>query len=321
MKPLLKLALAFMSSITALAPVHADQFPSKNITLIVPLAPGGSTDSTARQVADKLRNVLGQSVIVDNRAGAGGNIGAAMVAKAPPDGYTLLMATSTHATNPSLYKTLPYDLQKDLTPVVQIAFIPNVLVVRGDFPAKTLEEFIKYVKEAKELITYGSAGNGTSQHLSGSLFNNMAGGKMSHVPYKGGAPANADLLAGQISAVFAPLVEVLSYIETGRFKALGVTTKTRSPRLPNVPAIDEYLPGYEVVLWNGLFAPANTPPEIVNKLNAAVKKVLQEPDVEKGFAAQGTRLVGNSPAEFKQFVGTEVEKWARLVKISGAVVE
>jgi tripartite-type tricarboxylate transporter receptor subunit TctC len=321
MKPLLKLALAFMSSITVLAPVHADQFPSKNITLIVPLAPGGSTDSTARQVADKLRNVLGQSVIVDNRAGAGGNIGAAMVAKAAPDGYTLLMATSTHATNPSLYKTLPYDLQKDLTPVVQIAFIPNVLVVRGDFPAKTLEEFIKYVKEAKELITYGSAGNGTSQHLSGSLFNNMAGGKMSHVPYKGGAPANADLLAGQISAVFAPLVEVLSYIETGRFKALGVTTKTRSPRLPNVPAIDEYLPGYEVVLWNGLFAPANTPPEIVNKLNAAVKKVLQEPDVEKTFAAQGTRLVGNSPAEFKQFVGTEVEKWARLVKISGAVVE
>jgi tripartite-type tricarboxylate transporter receptor subunit TctC len=321
MKPFLKLALAFMSSITALAPALADQFPSKNITLIVPLAPGGSTDSTARQVADKLRNVLGQSVIVDNRAGAGGNIGAAVVAKAPPDGYTLLMATSTHATNPSLYKTLPYDLQKDLTPVVQIAFIPNVLVVRGDFPAKTLEEFIKFVKEAKELITYGSAGNGTSQHLSGSLFNNMAGGKMSHVPYKGGAPANADLLAGQIHAVFAPLVEVLSYIETGRFKALGVTTKTRSPRLPNIPAIDEYLPGYEVVLWNGLFAPANTPPEIVDKLNAAVKKVLQEPDVEKTFASQGTRLVGNSPAEFKQFVGTEVEKWARLVKISGAVVE
>ena len=314
---------AFTSIALAAAVVssHAAEWPERSLTLVVPLSPGGSTDYTARLLAQKLGTVLGHQVIVENKPGAGGNIGAASVAKSKADGYTLLMTTSTAATNVTLYKNMGFDLQKDLVPVSQVSLIPNVLMVNNDVPAKDLKDFVELVKQKKVPINFGSAGNGTSQHLSGALFNTMAGGEMIHVPYKGGAPANTDLLAGQIQAVFSPLVEVLSYIESGKLRALGVTTKARSARLPNVPAVAEALPGYEIVLWNGVFAPAGTPQPVVDKLNAAIRQVLQDPAVRKTLADQGSTPVGNSPAEFKQVLASEIDKWGKLVKLSGAQVD
>lgn len=319
-RPFLKFSLAMGLAIASFASQSA-QWPDRTITLVVPLAPGGSTDTTARLLAEKLGKELGQTVIVDNRAGSGGNIGAAYVAKSQPDGYTLLMATSTIATNVTLYKSMGFDLQKDLTPVSQVAKIPNVLVVNNGIPAKTLDEFAGYVRQKKGAINYGSAGNGTSQHLSGALFNSMAQGDMVHVPYKGGSPANVDLIAGQIQAVFSPLVEVLPYIDSGKLRALAVTTKERSPRIPDVPAVAEILPGYEVVLWNGVFAPANTPTAIIDKLASAIQKVTQDPAVRKTLADQGSTPVGNKPSEFKKILSTEIDKWGKLVKLSGAVVD
>ncbi|WP_455286859.1 tripartite tricarboxylate transporter substrate binding protein [Cupriavidus necator] len=311
-------ACAAFASFTA----HAGDWPSKKpITLVVPLAPGGSTDSTARLLADKLGKELKQQIIVENRAGAGGNIGAAYVAKAAPDGYTLLMATSTIATNVTLYKNMGFDLRKDLVPVSQVALIPNVLTINNAVPARTLQEFVEYVRQKKGPVSYGSAGNGTASHLSGALFNSMAHAEMLHVPYKGGAPANADLIGGQIQAVFSPMVEVLPFIDSGKLRALGVTTKGRSSRLPNVPAVGEVLPGFEVTLWNGVFASAATPQAVVDKLAGAIQKVMQDPTFRKTLADQGSTPVGNTPAEFKKILDQEIDKWGKLVKLSGASVE
>ncbi|OZI78450.1 ABC transporter substrate-binding protein [Bordetella genomosp. 2] len=300
---------------------QAGAWPERPVTLVVPLSAGGSTDVTARLLAEKLQAQLGQPVVVENRTGAGGNIGAAYVAQAKPDGYTLLMSTSTLTTNVTLYKHMPLNVEQDLIPVAQVALIPNVLMVNKDFPAQTLAQFVDYVRDKKGPLYYGSAGNGTSQHLSGALFNNMVQGEMVHVPYRGGAPANADLMAGQVQAVFSPLVEVLPYIEGGKLRALGVTTPQRSARLPDVPAVGEALPGFEIVLWNGVFAPAGTPAEVVDRLNTAIGKVLQDPAVRQTFADQGSTPVGGSPAEFKQIVGSEIVKWGKLVKLSGAHID
>jgi len=315
-----KIGCVLLLSLAAF-PALADNWPSRPIKLVVPYPPGGSTDVTARVIAENLRPLLGQPVVVDNRPGAGGNIGAEAVAKSAPDGYTLLMATSTHVTNMSLYKNLPYDFVQDFAPVSQITFIPNVLVVGASLPVNNLAEFIAYVKSGKYPVNYGTAGNGSSQHLSSALFNSMVAGNMVHVPYKGGAPATADLLAGQIQAYFGPLVEVLPHIRGGKVKALGITTKKRSPLLPEVPTIAESLPGYEVALWNAILAPARTPADIVNKLNEAIVKVLNLPEVRARLAEQGSEPVGNSPAEFTQFIAAEVGKWKELVRISGAKIE
>jgi tripartite-type tricarboxylate transporter receptor subunit TctC len=304
--------------------VSADAWPSNVIKLVVTFPPGGSTDVTARLIAEKLRSDLGRSVIVDNKPGAGGNIGADFVAKAPADGYTLLMATSSHVTNMTLYKNLPYDFARDLTPVSRIAFIPNMLVVNpATIRAGTLAEFIQYVKDnsGKSKLNYGSGGNGTSHHLSTALFNSMVGVEMEHVPYKGGAPAAAAILGGQIQVLFAPLVEVLAFVEAGKLKGLGVTTKQRSSLFPDVPAIGEVLPGYEVALWNGIVVPANTPPDIVNKLNGAIVKALNQPDIKQRLAEQGSDPAGNTPVEFRQFIATEVDKWGAIVRVSGAKVD
>lgn len=300
---------------------YATDWPSRPITLVVPLAPGGSTDATARLIAQKLPKALGQPVVVENRAGAGGNIGTDYVAKATPDGYTFLMHTSTLMTNVTLYKTLPFDVQKDLSPVSRVSLIPNVLMVNTHFPAKTLPDFIEHVRKHKDAVNYGSAGNGTSQQLSGSLFGQMIGETMTHVPYKGGAPANADLLAGQIQAVFSPMVEILPFIDSGRLRPLAVTTKERSPRLPDVPAVAEALPGYEIVLWNGVWAPAGTPDAIIERMNRAINAVLDEPDVKKTLSDQGSTPAGNTPQAFRQSIGEEINEWGDLVKSSGARIE
>lgn len=307
--------------IQAALAISADTWPSRVIKLVVTFSPGGSTDVTARLIAEKLRPELGQSVIVDNKPGAAGNIGADYVAKSAPDGYTLLMATSTHVTNQSLYKSLPYDFVRDLAPVSRIAFIPSVLVVNPNYiQVSSLPEFIKYVKDSKgkHKLNYGSGGNGSIGHLSTALFNSMVGADMEQVAYKGGAPATAALLGGEVQVLFGPLVEVLSFVETGKLKALGITNKKRSPMLPDVPAIGEVLPGYEVALWNGILVPAGTPIDIVKNLNAMIVKVLSQPDLIKGLAGQGSEPAGNSPIEFRQFIATEMEKWRALVKTSGA---
>ena len=305
----------------SVASAGADNWPSRPIKLIVPYAAGGSSDLTARLVAEQLRNVLGQPVVVENRVGGGGNIGALAVAKAEPDGYTLLLATSSHVTNMSLFKSLPYDFVRDFVPISQIAFIPNVLVVTPLVPATNLADFIAYAKSGRSTLSYGSAGHGSSQHLSGSLFNYMIDGKILHVPYKGGSQATQDLIAGQIQLTFGPMVEVIEFIRSGHIRALGVTTLRRSPLLPDVPAINEALPGYEVALWNGIVAPAKTPPDIVQKLADAIAKVLRQPEMRAKLLEQGSEPVGNTPDQFRQFIASEVGRWDRLVKLSGAQVE
>ena len=322
MKPLRALAFAAATLLALASGALAQAWPMKPIRLVVPFAAGGSTDVTARLIAQALSDRLGQQVFVNNRPGAGGNIGADAVAKAEPDGYTLLMTTSTtHATNPSLYKTLPFDVRKDFAPIALTAFIPNLLVVHPSVPAKSVPELIAYVKDNPDKLSYGSAGSGSSQHLSAELFKALAGVKMVHVAYRGGAPAMTDLLSGQIQVQFSPLVEAVQHVEARKLVALGVTTAKRSALLPDVPTIGEMLPGYEVALWNGVLAPAGTPPPIIEKVNRALLEALRSEEMKAKLAQQGSEPVGNTPDEFARFIEAELVKWAKLVEISGARVQ
>lgn len=319
---IVKAALAVSSLAFGLSAVaHAQAWPARPITMVVPFAAGGSTDITARMLAEKLGGILGQSVVVENKTGAGGNIGAAAVARATPDGYTILLHTSTLTANVSLYKNMGLNVQKDLVPVSQVALIPNVLMVNNDFQAKTLKDFVEVVKQKKVAINYGSSGSGASNHLAGVLFNNMVGGDMVHVPYKGGSLANNDLLAGQVQAVFSPLVEVLGFVDSGKLRPLAVTTKSRIAKLPDVPAIAEVLPGFEIVLWNGIFVPTGTPKEIVQKLSNAIQTVLQDPAVLKKLAEQGSTPLKSNPDDFKKVIDAEIVKWGDLIKMAGARVD
>ena len=322
---MLKILTAAIGGVLLLAqaafPVFAaDTWPSRPIKLVVPFSPGGSTDITARVLADGLRPVLGQTVLVENRPGASGNIAGDAVAKSAPDGYTFLVSSATLVVNISLYKNLPYDYVQDLAPVSQTHFSTNVLVVSPNLPVANLAEFIAYVKSGKP-VNYGTAGLGSSQHLAAALFNNMVAGNMVHVPYKGGAPATTALLGGEIQTIFAPLIEVLAHIRAGTIKALGVCGKKRSPLVPDAPMISDLLPGYEMTSWNGILAPAKTPADIVNKLSEAIVKVLNQPSVKAHFAEADKEQVGSSPAEFKQFIATEVERLRMQVRISGAKVD
>jgi tripartite-type tricarboxylate transporter receptor subunit TctC len=304
-----------------LAPHHVmaqEAWPGKPVTIVVPFSPGGSSDTTARMLAAKLKDELKQTFVVENKAGAGGNIGAEFVARSRPDGYTVFLATSSNITNMSLYKNLNFHMAKDFVGVTQVAFIPNVLVVTPSVKANTLPEFIALAKSQKSGLSYGSSGSGSSLHLAAALFEKMTQSEMLHVPYKGAAPAILDVMAGTVDAAFPPLVDALPFIRAGKLRALGLTTRIRSDVVPEVPAITEALPGYEVTLWNGLFLPVGTPPEIVNKLQAAVAKVLAQPEIRQLLAQQGSEPVGSKPAQFKQFVDAELEKWRKLVELSGA---
>jgi tripartite-type tricarboxylate transporter receptor subunit TctC len=298
-----------------------EPWPSRSVTIVVPFAAGGVSDVTTRMLAAKLRTEFEQAFVIENRAGAGGNIGAEFVAKASPDGYTLLQGTSAHVTNVSLYKNLAYDFIKDFAPVSQISSVPSVLVVHPSMPVKDLAEFIKYAKDTKTPLNYGSGGSGSVLHLAAAVFDKRVGTRMIQVPYKGNAPALTDLLGGQIQLVFSPVIDALSHINAGRLKPLGVTTKVRSPLLPNLTAIAELLPGYEVVLWNGIFAPAGTPPAIVDKLSGAIRKIIQQPETKKFLADLGSEPVSSTPQEFKKFVSEELPKWRALVETAGARVE
>lgn len=314
-------ALCF-AAVLAPGVLHAQAYPSKPIRLVVGFAPGGSTDVTARLIGQALSERLGQPLIVENRPGAGGNIAAESVARAEPDGYTLFFASSgTVVTNPSLYKNIPFDTLKDFAPISQTAFIPNLLVVNPSVPANSIPELLDYAKANPGKLSYGSAGNGSSQHLAAELFKSLGKVDMVHVAYRGGAPAVNDLIGGQIQLLFAPLVEVLPFVEAGKLKALGVTTKQRSPALPTVQAIAETLPGFEVALWNGLMAPARTPDAIIERLHRETISALGSEEVKAKLATQGSEPAGSSPAELRAFIDTELAKWKKLVEISGATVQ
>jgi len=302
-------------------PALAQSWPTKPIRVVVPFAPGGSTDLTARVLGESLRAVVGQPIVIDNRPGASGSIAGDTVAKAAPDGYTFLTASATLVANMNLYKNLPYDFIRDLAPVTQTYFSTNVLVVSRKVPVNNLSEFIAYVKSGKATVHYGTAGHGSSQHLAAALFNQMVGGNMVHVPYKGGAPAMIDLVGGTIDSIFSPLIEALPHIKSGALKPLGVCGLRRSPLVADAPLISDLLPGYLSTSWNGIFAPVKTSPEIVNSMNAALLKVLTVPAVKTHFAESDKEAVGNSPAEFKRFIAEEAKRLSEQVRISGAKVE
>jgi len=318
-------ALAVLLAAGVAAGVAAAQtYPTKPIRMVVPFPPGGATDIFARLVSQKLSDSLGQQVVVDNRPGAGGNIGADAVAKAEPDGYTIVMGTvGTHAINASLYAKMPYDTQKDFAPVALVAEVPNVLVVNPQrVKANTVAEFIQALKAKPGEMTMASSGNGTSIHMSGELFKQMTGTDMVHVPYKGSSPALTDLLAGQVDCMFDNLPAAIQHIRAGSLKAVAVTTAKRSPALPDLPTVAEAgVPDFAASSWFGVFAPAATPKPIVDKLNAEINKALATEDAAKRFADMGAAARPITPAQFGDFTRAEFDKWAKVVKVSGAKVD
>jgi tripartite-type tricarboxylate transporter receptor subunit TctC len=308
---------------TLAALANAQSWPSKPIKWLVPFAPGGTTDILARVVGEKLTITLGQPVIVENKPGAGGGLGAEFTAKAAPDGYTIMGGTiSTHAINASLYNKLPYDPIKDFVAITLIARVPNMLVINPSVSAGSVTELIVLLKANPGKYSFASSGNGTSQHLSGELFKTMAGVDMQHIPYKGSPPALQDVMGGQVTMTFDNITTAWPLAKGGKLRALAVTTATRSAIAPDVPTLAESgLPGFEVGSWQGVFAPAGTPPEIVKRLNMEIVKILKLPDVSEKLVGLGAEPVGNTPEEFTAFVKAEVVKWADVVKKSGAKVD
>lgn len=295
-------------------------YPSKPVRYIVPYAPAGAYDVLARIVAAKLSAMWGQQVIVDNRPGAEGNIGTDIVAKSPPDGYTILMGgLPTHAINPALYKKLPYDHIRDFAPVSLVGMVPTVLVAHPSLPAKTVKEFIAFARANPGKISYG--GGGTALHLSMEMLRSMTGIDVVYVPYKGSGPAITDLLAGQISVMFDSIPAELQYIKSGRLRALGVGSAKRSPVLPDVPTLKESGLPYEATLWYAIFAPAGVPKAIIDKMNADVTKTLKAEDVLRRFSDMGVEAAPSTPAELTAYVKEETAKWAKAVKDSGAPVQ
>ena len=300
----------------------AQGYPAKPARVVVPYPPGGPTDIVARVVSQKLTEQTGQQFIVENRPGAGGNIGAEAVAKSPGDGYTLLVATTAHAINPSLFKSLGYNLTKDFAPVSQLTSGPLVIVANPSVPAKSVQELIALAKAKPGTLNYASSGNGQSTHLSAELFATMAGIKMNHIPYKGSAPALTDVMGGQASLMFDTMLSAMPQVKNGKLKAIAVTSAARSPAAPDVPTVAESgLPGYEAIAWNGLLVPAGTPADVVAKLNAELKKALDAPDVKDRFSAQGFGAAWNTREAFAKFIQAELDKWAKVVKVSGATLD
>ena len=306
-----------LSSAAAVAQV----WPAKAVRVVVPLAPGGSTDVLARLVAAKLSEIWGQTVLVENRGGGGTTLGVDLVARSAPDGYTLLMVTSAFAVNFSLFEKVPYK-PSDFVPLSNVAQTPNVLAVHPSVPARNVKELIGLLRARPGQMTYSSGGIGGSTHLAGELFKLLAKVDMVHVPYKGGSPAVTDLVGGQVTMTFGNLTTVLPFARAGRLRALAVTSSTRSPALPDVPAMAEAgVPGFEAATWNGLIAPAATPKDVVAKLNADIVKVLRLPDLREKLAANALEPIGDSSAEFGAFIAREIERWGKVVKAAGLKAE
>jgi tripartite-type tricarboxylate transporter receptor subunit TctC len=297
---------------------RAQDYPARPVRLIVGFAPGGTTDITARLIGQWLSERLGQQFVIENRTGAATNIATDAVVRAPADGYTLLLVTASNAINATLYDKLSFNFIRDMAPVAGIIRYPLVMQVNPSFPAKTVPEFISYVKSNPGKISYGSGGIGTSIHVASELFKMMAGVDMIHVPYRGGAPAMTDLMAGQVQVVFNPVPESMEFIRAGKLRPLAVTTATRSEVLPDVPTVGDFVPGYEASALQGIGAPKNTPTEIVDKLNKEINAGLVDPKLKARFAELGAAVFPGSPSDFSKFMADETEKWAKVIKFSGA---
>ena len=317
-------ALALLAMVSAL-PVWAQSpaWPTKPLKLVIPFPPAGATDTLGRTLAQKLGDALGQPVVVENKPGAGGGIGSDAVAKAPADGYTLLMATtSTHSIGPSLNPKLAYNAEKDFVPVVWVANSTNILVAAPNVPATNVAELVAYAKAHPGQLNYASSGNGTIVHLTGELFSSMAGIKMTHVPYKGTALAVPDLMSGQVSIMFDNIVSALPYIKGGKLKALGISGAKRSPLVPDVPTVAESgVPGFVSDTYFGVFAPVGTPREVVTRLNTAINRILESPDFRDKLAALGAEPAGGSSDRFATEIRGETTKWAKVIKDAGVKVE
>jgi tripartite-type tricarboxylate transporter receptor subunit TctC len=307
------LALACAASFNALA-----AWPEKPVKIIVPWAPGGSTDILARTVATKLSQVLGQPVVVENKPGASGNIGSDFVAKAPPDGYTLLFGTmSTHAINPSIMTSMPFKGVDDFTPIAMLAFVTNTMVVHPSLPVSNVKEFIAYAKANPGKVAYASAGPGSTNHLSAALLEKMAGIQMLHVPYKGGAPAVTDTVGGQVQMFVTAGTQSLPHVKAGRLKLLAVTESRRSSLLKDVPTVAETVPGYEMAVWYGCFGPKGMPADLVKRLNAEINAIMMSPEVKAKMEAMAVEPVNETPERFATIMRAEAEKWDKLVKELG----
>ena len=301
---------------------HAQVFPSKPIRIIAPYVPGGGVDFVARAIAQKLPEFIGQQVIVENRPGGGTIIGSELVVRSAPDGYTLLLGGVPNTVNISLFKKLPYDLLRDLAPVIQTTTAPNILAVHPSIPAKSVKELIALAKSRPGELTFASAGIGSSNHLSGEMFRITAQINIVHVPYKGGGAAVVDLIAGHVSMYFGTTPSTVPHVRTGKLRGLAVTTATRSRATPDVPTIAEAgLPTFEQSAWHGLFAPAATPQAVIARLNSEVMRVLRAPDFVERLGAQGVDVIGNTPTEFAAFIRQDIEKYAKLVKVAGIRIE
>jgi len=308
-------AATLLAGIAAICP--AQSYPVKPVRIVVPWPPGGGTDIFARTIGQKMTEASRQQVIVDNRPGATGNIGAELVAKAPPDGYTLLLATITLATSPSIYK-LGYDPLRDLEAITLIAGVPHLLAVHPSLPAANVKALIALARSKPGQLDYASAGNGSPFHLAAELFNLLAGVKMNHIPYKGGGPAVVDTIGGQVQLTFANLLAVLPHVQGGKLRALGVTSAKRSSAAPELPTIAEGgLAGYDFSSWFGMLAPAGIPKEIVQALSTELVRILQSPDMKQRLTRDGADVVASSPGEFGAFMKSETAKWARVIKEAG----
>ena len=310
-------AAATLALATVLAPPASQAqpaYPTRSVTLVVPFPPGGTTDILARLLANELGQQWKQTVVVENKPGASGTIFSEQLARAEPDGYTLMLTATHHVINPSLYKNLRYDTRKDFTPIAEVAAVPNVLVVNPSFPAQDVQQLIAYAKAHPGQVNFGSAGTGGANHLSGELFKSMTGIDMVHIPYKGAAPALNDLLGGQIPVMFDSVPGVLQHIQAGKLRALGVTSLKRSAALPDVPTLDEAgVKGFEAMAWFGLYAPGNMPPALSKQISTAVLAALQSPQIKQQFAKQGAEPGTMSQPEFAGFVNAEIDKWAKVI--------
>jgi len=315
-----RLAVALLALATG--PALAQTWPAKPVRWISPFAPGGGADITSRAIGLKLSEYWGQQVVIDNRGGAGGNIGTELAAKSPPDGYTILLGTvGAMAVNPSLFSRLPFDPVKDFVAVTQAAEALNALVVHPSLPAKNVKEFIALAKRRPGELHYGSSGQGAADHLSGELFDRLTGTKMVHVPYKGGAPAMLDLMAGNVQLIFATIATSAGNIKAGKIRALGLTGKTKYELMPELPLISQTVPGFEAVNWYGVFLPAGTPKPVVDKVHADVLKALQHPDTKKRMLDSGIVAVWSTPEQFLAFQKAEIQKWAKVIKDANIRIE
>jgi len=298
----------------AAAPVAAQNFPVKPVRLIVPLAPGGGVDTVARAVANKMSQTMGQSVVVDNRPGAGGSVGAEITVRAAPDGYTIMMASATSVTYPLLY-SVRYDPLKDLTPITQVSANPYVVIVHPSVPARTVKELVAHARANPGTLNYASSGNGGLPHLTGELFQSMSGTRLVHIPYKGLALAFADLFAGQVQIAFPAPITIMAHIKSGKVRPLGVTSRSRAPALPDVPTVHEGgLPGFEVTQWYGILGPAGMNAALSQRLQSEVASALRQADVATRLTADGSAPVGSTPAEFASHIKAETAKWAEVIR-------